>query len=229
MAVLTLAGLVSQAQNGAVTARVTVIRNASNRRQNAGVVVWLAPLHAQLSPYTLAENSQPARLAQKNKTFEPQLLVVRAGSVVEFPNLDPFFHNVFSLFEGKRFDLGLYEAGTTRAVRFDRPGVSYIFCNIHSQMSAVVVAVETPYYAISRRDGSVAIPNVAPGRYLLHLWHDGTSSASLKALQREIVVAAGETSLGLLRVPEDELPVAHKNKYGRDYDESPLSPAYPQP
>ena len=62
------------------------------------------------------------------------------GAVVQFPNHDPFFHNVFSLFEGKRFDLGLYEAGSSRNVSFDRPGISYIFCNIHAEMSAVVIA-----------------------------------------------------------------------------------------
>jgi plastocyanin len=224
-----LVSLLLQAQTGSVTARVAVVRKTSNRQHNADVVLWLSPLQAQSSPYTFAEHSRPARLVQKNKMFEPHLLVVQAGSVVEFPNVDPFFHNVFSLFEGKRFDLGLYEAGTSKTVRFDRPGVSYIFCNIHSQMSAVVVAVDTPYYAASSRDGSVAIPNVPPGRYVVQVWHDGTSPASLKALRHEVVVAAGETSLGVLRVPEDELPVAHKNKYGRDYDDSPSSSAYPQP
>ena len=91
------------------------------------------------------------RLVQKNKSFEPHILVVPAGSMVEFPNRDPFFHNVFSLFEGKRFDLGLYEAGTSRMVRFDRPGISYIFCNIHPEMSAVVITMATPLYAISNR------------------------------------------------------------------------------
>ena len=85
-------------------------------------------------------------LRQKNKTFEPHLLVVTKGSTVEFPNLDPWFHNVFSLFNGKKFDLGLYEAGTTRTVHFDREGVSYIFCNIHPEMSAVVVVVASSYY-----------------------------------------------------------------------------------
>ena len=82
-----------------------------------------------------------AVLRQKNKAFEPHLLVVTIGSNVEFPNDDPWFHNVFSLFNGKRFDLGLYEAGTTRTVHFEREGVSYIFCNIHPEMSAVVVVL----------------------------------------------------------------------------------------
>ena len=225
-----MASAASHAQGGTVTARVAVMRNTSSKQQNAEVVVWLSPLHAQSSPYSFPENTKLARLAQKGKTFEPHLLVVRAGSVVEFPNLDPFFHNVFSLYEGKRFDLGLYEAGSTRTVRFDRPGVSYIFCNIHSQMSAVIVALDTPYYALSSRDGNVAIANVPPGRYLLQVWHEGTSPQSLNRLRREVVVSAGANSLGVVHVPEDEQAVAHKNKYGRDYDEpQPSNPAYPQP
>ena len=108
---------------------------------------------------------------QKNKSFHPSLLVIPVGGKVEFPNHDPFFHNVFSLFEGKRFDLGLYESGTTRFVQFDKPGVSFIFCNIHAEMSAVVIALATPYYAISDSRGDLSIPNVPPGRYELQVFH----------------------------------------------------------
>ena len=112
-------------------------------------MVWLSPIGSHTSAKTFPNH--PLRLTQHNKSFEPHLLVVPVGAVVQFPNRDPFFHNVFSLFEGKRFDLGLYEAGTTRNVSFDRPGVSYIFCNIHAEMSAVVIALDTPYYGISNR------------------------------------------------------------------------------
>src|SRR5246127_2367910 len=110
--------------------------------------------------------------------FTPHLLVVPMGSQVEFPNQDPFFHNVFSLFNGKRFDLGLYESGTSRAVRFDREGVSYIFCNIHPEMGAVVLALNTPYYAVSGAAGMVTIHNVPPGSYRLHLWSEAAQSAN---------------------------------------------------
>src|SRR6202041_3686298 len=124
---------------------------------------------AELNP---ASPAQVPRLVQKNKSFEPHILVVQAGSQVEFPNRGPFFHNVFSLFEGKRFDLGLYEAGSTRNVVFDKPGISYIFCNIHSEMSAVVIAVSSPYYGISDVHGRVAIPIVPPGHYTLGIWYE---------------------------------------------------------
>jgi plastocyanin len=100
-------------------------------------VIWLNPLR----PGAVAAATPGSfTLLQKNKMFTPHLLVVSVGSSVQFPNADPFFHNVFSLFDGRRFDLGLYEAGSTRSVVFSREGVSYIFCNIHSEMSAVVIA-----------------------------------------------------------------------------------------
>src|ERR1019366_4288896 len=121
-----------------------------------GTVVWLTPITTtgaggEATTATPSPPPSPAanpRLVQKNKSFDPHILVVPAGSMVEFPNRDPFFHNVFSLFEGKRFDLGLYEAGSSRMVRFDRPGISYIFCNIHPEMSAVVITLTTPLYAV---------------------------------------------------------------------------------
>ena len=110
-----------------------------------GTVVWLTPIGGSADEGALRPQpvTAPLRLVQKNKSFDPHILVVPAGSMVEFPNHDPFFHNVFSLFEGKRFDLGLYEAGTSRMVRFDRPGISYIFCNIHPEMSAIVITITT--------------------------------------------------------------------------------------
>jgi hypothetical protein len=157
---------------------------------------------------------------QRNKSFEPHILVVPVGSMVEFPNRDPFFHNVFSLFEGKRFDLGLYEAGTSRMVRFDRPGISYIFCNIHPEMSAVVIATPTPLWAISNRDGQVGLAGVPYGRYILHVWSEGMGSEDAQPLTREITIGENASSLGVIRVPQATgQHMAHKNKYGRDYDE----------
>jgi len=161
-----------------------------------------------------------ARLVQKNKSFEPRLLVIPAGSMVEFPNRDPFFHNVFSLFEGKRFDLGLYEAGTTRAVRFDRPGISYVFCNIHPEMSAVVITMGTPLYATAGKDGQLSIANVPYGRYTLHIWSQGMGPENDQSLTRDITIGENSTSLGVIKVPEaDGQRIAHKNKYGREYDQ----------
>ena len=163
--------------------------------------------------------------------FTPHLLVVPAGSSVEFPNQDPFFHNVFSLFEGRRFDLGLYEAGTSRAVKFDRPGICYIFCNIHPEMSAVVIVLKTPYFAISDRRGKINLPDVPAGRYELHVWHERTRPEGLNLLTREITVNESSHSLGSLRVHDaSNVKSAHKNKYGRDYESpTPVNPVYQRP
>ena len=147
-----------------------------------------------------------------------------------FPTTTPFFHNVFSLFEGKRFDLGLYESGTTRFVQFDKPGVSFVFCSIHAQMSAVVIALATPYYAVSDVRGDLTIPNVPPGRYDLQIFHPSVAPDTLRGMSREITIAPGETSLGNFTLVETDVALAHKNKYGRDYDRpEPDSPAYARP
>jgi plastocyanin len=196
-------------------------------------VVWLTPQpgSAYEAPKVTPRTDGTLRLVQKNKSFEPHILVVPVGSVVEFPNLDPFFHNVFSLFEGKRFDLGLYEAGTSHVVKFDRAGISYIFCNIHPEMSAVVVALNTPYYGISGASGDVKIRNVLPGAYRLQAWHERSSLDVVKGLSREVMVSAEQHSLGTIRLPEStDLMARHKNKYSKDYiPPNPPGSLYEQP
>ncbi len=149
-------------------------RNGHSLSNASKAVVWLTPIGVAVEP-PRQEPSHIPQLVQKNKSFQPALLVIPVGGKVEFPNHDPFFHNVFSLFEGKRFDLGLYESGTTRFVQFDKPGVSFIFCNIHAQMSAVVIALATPYFAISDARGEVTLSNVPPGRYRLQIFHSSVA------------------------------------------------------
>jgi plastocyanin len=220
---------------GAGDARTSPSKSASKKgkRTIPGTVVWLTPLGGVADDSTVRLPAPPAatlRLVQKNKSFEPHILVVPAGSMVEFPNRDPFFHNVFSLFEGKRFDLGLYEAGTTRMVRFDRPGISYIFCNIHPEMSAVVITMATSLYAIASSDGQISLASVPYGRYMLHIWSEGMGPENIEPLTREITIGENASSLGVIRVPPATgQRMAHKNKYGRDYEEpTPDSSVYEQ-
>lgn len=183
----------------------------------ANVVVWLTPLQGDKRP-AASGHPGPFRLVQKNKMFTPHLLVVPTGSSVEFPNEDPFFHNVFSLFNGKRFDLGLYESGTSRAVRFDREGVSYIFCNIHPEMGAVVLALSTPYWGVSNVSGDVSIANVPPGSYRLHVWSEGAQTANPVEAERTVLVGASPVRLGEVALQAAADPMAHhKNKFGEDY------------
>src|SRR4029077_1253532 len=153
-------------------------------------VIWLKPVdHSGAEVASAEPGRKRMQLVQRNKSFQPHLLVVPVGSVVDFPNRDPFFHNVFSLFDGKRFDLGLYEAGATNSVIFDRVGVSFLFCNIHPEMSAVVIAVDTPYFGISGRSGNISIANVPEGKYVLHVWYEAGVPEDLKDLRRPIIIS----------------------------------------
>jgi plastocyanin len=196
----------------------------------ANVVVWLTPLGNSAPTSSVSRSaSLPPMLTQHNKSFEPHVLVVEVGTVVQFPNRDPFFHNIFSLFDGKRFDLGLYEAGTTRSVRFDRPGVSFLFCNIHAEMSAVVVAVETPYFGMSNHSGMVMIPDVPVGRYQMHVWYERSLPENLKDLTRTVTISESRRNLDAVKVVDNpNFTSAHKNKYGQDYVPPP-NPGYRSP
>jgi plastocyanin len=220
--------LPSSAQQAEVTAQVELLRNGHKLKNASNAVIWLTPIDS-VAPSPQAQTVVP-RLEQKDKAFHPALVVVPVGGKVEFPNHDPFFHNVFSLYEGQRFDLHLYESGAAPIVKFDRPGVSYIFCNIHPQMGAVVIALSTPYYGISGANGEITIPDVPPGRYQMRVFHASAASADLKAYSHEIQVGEGTESLGEIRLHQDDLMAKHKNKYGLDYDPpSPDSPEYARP
>jgi plastocyanin len=238
LVILACGGVPARGQYNDVTMRMAVQRQAAARLEKSpkaavdapDIVVWLKPLDAAAKNEAVETPAQTKfQLVQHNKTFQPHVLVVPVGSVVDFPNHDPFFHNVFSLFDGKRFDLGLYEAGATNSVRFDRLGVSYLFCNIHPEMSAVVVAVDTPYYGHSDRKGNLAIRNVPDGRYELHVWYERSLPEDLKNLTRVVTLSSSTRELGTIQVPENpSFTSAHKNKYGQDYTTPPV-PSYSHP
>jgi plastocyanin len=214
-----------------LTARVALVSGNDGRAPKPrDVVMWLTPVGGSLAPVSLNHTGTRPRLVQKDKSFQPHILVVPVGTVVEFPNRDPFFHNVFSLFEGKRFDLGLYEAGSSKDVHFDKPGISYIFCNIHAQMSAIVIALDSPYYGISDQHGRISIPRVPPGRYTLHAWYESALPETLNALTREVTVSPADSTLGLFKIMAATVPQEHKNMYGKDYEPpAPASPGYERP
>ncbi|MGH9733449.1 MAG: carboxypeptidase regulatory-like domain-containing protein [Candidatus Acidiferrales bacterium] len=211
-----------------VSGQIRLVEGKSGKatRDRSGVVVWLEPAD-RAKPAALISNRRVYRIVQHNKQFEPHLLVVPLGSVVAFPNLDPWFHNVFSLYRGKRFDLGLYEAGSQKTVRFDRLGASYIFCNIHPEMMAVVLAVDTPFYTVSNASGDWSIANVPPGRYKLHVWYENARPETLKALESELEIGSEQAVIRKITVvftPQDWLH--HPNLYGHAYDPKGLTPTY---
>lgn len=198
-----------------VPVQVRVVSVDPARRELRPAVVWLDPIEGRI-PFPPGSHHT---LLQKDRTFIPHVQVIPVGSVVEFPNADPFFHNVFSLYEGKRFDLGLYEAGSSKAVTFARPGVSYIFCNIHPEMSAVIIALTSPLYVITTLSVASSIPSVQPGDYALHLWIEGVPQSALETLDRRIHVGSAPLDVGTIPVSISGHPTApHLNKFGKPYN-----------
>ncbi len=186
-------------------------------------VLWLKPLPSAPAAPFLPEHHYT--LLQKNRMFAPHLLVIPVGSTVNFPNADPFFHNVFSLFDGKRFDLGLYEAGSTKAVTFSREGVSYIFCNIHPEMSAVVLTLSTSLFDVADSNGAFHLSAVPDGDYELHVWVEGVAQPSLSQMTRRVHIAPGSSDLGAMPVPALQHGSKHTNLYGQPYDNE-VKPTY---
>ncbi len=114
----------------------------------------------------------PVVMDQKELRFVPHVLAIQVGTTVEFPNSDPLSHNVFSISEAKRFNLGLYRRGTVRRLKFDKPGVAELLCNVHAEMSAYIVVVKNPYFARTGSDGTYRIAGLPAGRHRLRCWHE---------------------------------------------------------
>jgi plastocyanin len=205
-----------------------ILSNSAQRVKDASrVVVWLSPLDAVHLARATAEKQQHFRVVQHNKRFEPSLLVVPVGSTVDFPNLDPWFHNVFSLYQGKRFDLGLYQAGAQKSIRFDRPGPSYLFCNIHPEMTGVILAVGSEYFATSDKAGHYSIAGIPPGKYMLHVWYESAAAETLQGLERMVVVDSGNPPFLAISIPVTKpMDSEHKNKYGERYDPDAVKTVY---
>ena len=153
-------------------------------RPKGDAIVWLEPASGHIA--------QPAKpktvvLDQRTSTFFPHVLAVQVGTTVDLPNNDRVFHNVFSFHDGKKFDLGLYPVGTVRRVTFDHGGLSRIFCNIHPNMAAYVMTVDTPYFGVSDSDGRFTIAAVPPGSYTYRAWRAGAPDVTGR-----VVVEAGK-------------------------------------
>lgn len=197
--------------------RMQIVSSLPGHHRAVPAVAWLEP--QQGTPALPFAPQGQYTLLQKNRTFIPHLLVIPVGGVVEFPNKDPFFHNVFSLYEGKRFDLGLYEAGSSKSVTFSRPGASYIFCNIHPEMSAVILALSTPLYSIADANDGIVLTGVPAGDYRLHLWIEGVPQSYLDGMSRLVHVSSHNVDLGTLSAPIAKPGSAtHSNKFGKPYD-----------
>ena len=204
----------------AVTGQFDLSGGKATPTTRGGVVVWLEPVgnRAPLPP------ASQHTILQKNKRFSPHISVVPVGTTVDLPNLDPIFHNAFSNFAGQPFDTGLYPPGGTQKIRFQREGVVRVFCNIHSRMSAVVVVVGSPWFAVSGDDGHFSVDGVPPGEYTVKVWHERATEAVLKSLERRVTVPPSGLALPAMVVNESGyVALPHPNKYGGDYAPEPPS------
>ena len=152
-------------------------------------------VYLESAPRGAFEEREPSRavMDQRNETFVPHVLAVTVGAVVDFPNSDKTFHNVFSLSRAKRFDLGRYAAGRSKSVRFDRPGLVRVFCDIHSHMNAFVLVLSHPFFDVTDAEGRFRIDNIPAGTYTVVGWYEGEPRVS-----RSVTVPpAGVTDLEL--------------------------------
>ncbi len=143
-------------------------------------------------------------MEQRGLSFVPHVLPVLRGTPVEFPNADPIFHNVFSLSRSASFDLGRYPRGNSRVVRFDEPGLVKVFCHIHSDMSAIVLVLDNPFFVVPDSDGRYKLPGIPPGEYRVTAWHERA-----RPIRRRVSIERGRTTsmdfaIPLRDAPEDE-------------------------
>lgn len=140
-------------------------------------------------------------IQQEGETFIPHVLPIVKGTTVDFPNLDPIFHNVFSLSAARSFDLGRYPQGSSRSVRFDQPGVVPVFCHLHSDMSAIILVLDNPFFSVPDTDGNYRIGNVPPGTYTLVGWHERSERT-----EQKVTLQPGETVELDVLIPIDDEP-----------------------
>jgi len=193
-----------------VHGQITVLEREGERTTDlANAVVFLEPIDRDVragSPVTVP-------IAMESRQFVPRIRVVPVGSTIEFPNHDPFRHNVFSKSGPNEFDLGLYSRGDSRGAMLRRAGVFPIFCNIHARMVAFAIAIPTPFFAQPGADGRFEIAGVPPGRYTLHAWHDrgGTHDQPIT------VSSQGVSEVTIQLDARGYKVVQHKNKFGQEY------------
>jgi plastocyanin len=178
------------ARNGSIRGRVEIRRAvpaATPRASQTEGGVLKAPdftdrlrsvVYLETAPRAAFEQVDPAHavMDQRNETFVPHLLAITTGTTVDFPNSDRIYHNVFSLSKTKTFDLGRYAAGRSQSVRFDRPGIVRVFCDIHSHMNAFILVFNHRFFDVTDADGRYHIDNIPPGTYNVIAWNEGLAS-----------------------------------------------------
>lgn len=202
-------GLAVPALAATVVGRVELVEKGGRKASDlSDVVVWVEGVKTAPRPARAA-------MTMARKSFQPHLVVVPVGSTVEFPNEDPIAHNAFSLTRDRQFDLGLYKKPQSAARTFNKPGVVRVYCNIHPQMSAIVVVTDSSYFARTGSDGRFVIEGVPPGRYTLTAWHERANEVSAPVT----VPAEGQVETSLLLDGSKYKRAQHRRKDGSEYSD----------
>lgn len=205
-----LAALLAAApvQAGSVGGRVELLDKQGRKAGDlSDVIVYLEGVKARPEP-------AKATVWMRGKAFTPRVVAIPVGGTVEFPNEDPIFHNVFSVSGENRFDLALYKRPKLGSWTFKHPGVVRVYCNIHPQMSAVVLVLDSPFFAQVARDGAFAFEGVPAGSYTLKAWHERAANPASFEVS---VPAEGQVGARLVLDVSGYRRVQHKNKFGKDY------------
>ena len=190
---------------GSVNGRVLLLKAGAPRADASNAVVWIE------GPRGAAPGA--VRMAQESKRFVPRVAIVSRPGTVEFPNNDPVYHNVFSVSGSNRFDLGLYRSGASKSRSFAEPGLVRVYCNIHPQMVGFVMVVDTPFAALTDRDGAFRFEDVPAGTWTLKAWHEEGTETGIPLT----VPLAGNAPLTISIDTTAFRPVPHRNKYGKEY------------
>jgi plastocyanin len=213
IALVALTAVTSAAQ-GTVSGQVTIQERPGEVTEDlANVVVFIEPVAP--NPRSQVKGSAKATVALDKRQFSPRVSVVPTGSTIEFPNRDPFSHNVFSKANGG-FDTGVFGRNKTKDQKFDEPGVYPLYCNVHPRMTAFVISLNTPWYTQAGSDGRFELAGVPAGDYRMTIWHD-------RATMETRTITVPSAGLRDVRVPLDARGykyAQHKNKFGKDYTSS---------
>jgi len=192
---------------GIITGKVELIDKGGRKASDlSDVVVYVEGARVKPRPAT-------ASMVMKGKAFNPRVVVVPVGGTVQFPNEDPIFHNAFSVSGDNRFDMELYKRPKVGSFTFQHPGIVKVYCNIHPQMSAVVVVRDNPLFTKAAADGAFTIENVPAGKYTVKAWHERGGEAGAEVSVTETGTAQAHFTLD----GSTYKAVPHKNKFGKDY------------
>jgi plastocyanin len=203
---------------GIVSGQVGLLANGSPRADASNAIVWVEGAHAS-GDATRAATRDP-EMKSDQKRFNPRVVGVSRNRAVNFPNVDPIYHNVFSVSGGNRFDLGLYRSGASKKQEFAETGLVRVYCNIHPQMVGFVRVVDSDFFAVTGSDGKFRLEGVPPGNWTIRAWHEEAGAEA----SSPVTVRSKQESAAPLRLDVTGFkPQPHKNKYGRDYPPQPPS------